>query len=39
MNKLSTEEQMECYYKIIEFITRPFDPLIINLPKLKNYKL
>ena len=39
MNKLSAEEQMESYYKIIKFITRPFDPLIIKskefLPKIK----
>ena len=39
MNKLSAEEQMENWYKLIEFITRPFDTLIIKteefLPKIK----
>ena len=39
MNKLSAEEQLENYYKLIKLITRPSDHLIINLPKLKNYKL
>ena len=35
MKEFTAEEQMENWYKLIEFITRPFDPLII---KITNYE-
>lgn len=43
MKEFTVEEQMENWYKLIEFITRPSDHLIIKsehfLPKIKELEI